>query len=195
MSPTVNIDENPSVTVTESVVDPHPPDRLGFLAEGVIRPTRALLGRFEGSSLTPVRVDFAVDGSETVAVDLEDESSLRLESIDVGVETPDVADVTDVIDSATGDGEGSSDESSGAIAFTVEGTIRDLSEEQVAAIADGSPTLASVTFSVSEAVETDGGSPTDVLLEVGLFGSGVIVRRDGTVEIGTRGATPDVDLL
>lgn len=200
MSTTVHITENPSVTVTEEVVEPRPPDSVGFLAEGVIRPTRSLLAEFEGSSMTPVRVDVVVDGSRTVTVDLDEEASLRLESIDVGVETPDVPDVSDVSDgvdaigSARGDGAGSSDGPSGAIAFTVEGTIRDLPGETLEALEGGSQELESVTFSVGEAVETDGGSPLDVLLDVSLFGYGVVIRRNGTVEVRSDGGSTRLEL-
>lgn len=206
MSHTVHITENPSVTVTEEAVDAQPPDRIAFEAEGVVKMSEALLGQFEGTSLNPVGVGISVDPSRTVDVDLAEEATLRLESVDVGVSTPDADDfergvesvgssVRDRRDVPTSGGNGAGDGPSGAIAFTVEGTIRDLSEEQVAAIADGSPTLESVTFSVSEAVETDGGVPDDVLLEVGLFGFGVVVRRDGTVEISAGWATSDVDLF
>lgn len=186
MSTTVHITENPSVTVTEAVVEPRPPDSVGFLAEGVIRPTGSLLAEFEGSSMTPVRVDVTVDGSRTVTVDLDEEASLRLESIDVGVETPGVPGVSDDVDaigSARGDGSGSTDDPAGAIAFTVEGAIRDLPAETLEALEGDSRELESVTFSVSEAVETDGGSPLDVLLNVSLFGYGVVVHRDGTIEV------------
>lgn len=194
MSTTVYVDEDPSVSVTESIVDPDPPDSVGFIIEGVVRPSRALLSKFEGSSLTPARVDVAVDDGRTVAVDLDEEATLRLESIDVGVETTAVAEGVDAIDSALGDGDGSSDEPSGAIAFTVEGTIRDLPAETLAALECESPTLESVTFSVAETVETDGGSPLDVLLDVNLFGYGVVVRRDGTIEVRRGGGSSGLGL-
>lgn len=194
MSTTVHIDEDPSVTVSESIVDPHPPDSVGFLIEGVIKPSPALLSRFEGSSLTPVRVDVTVDDGRTVAVDLDEEATLSLESVDVGVETIGVAEGVDAIDSALGDGDGSPDEPSGAIAFTVEGTIRDLPAETLADLEGESPTLESVTFSVAEAVETDGGSPLDVLLQVELFGYGVVVRRNGSIEVRSGGGSSGLDL-
>lgn len=205
MSTTVRVAENPGVRVTHVAVDPRPPDSLGFRAEGVIRPSRALLSRFEGSTVTPVRVDLAVDDSRTVSVDLAGTASLRLESIDVGVEPPDVPGVSDVADdtdvsdsvdaveSARDDDAGAADDSAGAIAFTVEGTFRDLPGETLDALDDGSPTLESVTFSVSETAETDGGSPGDVLLDVTLFGYGVVVRRNGTVEIGRSGGSSALD--
>lgn len=199
MSTTVHIPENPSVTLTEEFVDPRPPDRLGFLTEGVIRPTRGLLADFEGSSMRPVRVDVAVDGSRTVTVDLEEEASLRLESIDIGVETADLPGVDDAdgagaMDSVLTDGDDRSAASAGAIAFTVEGTIRDLPRETLEDLEGDSLELESVTFSVSETVETDGGSPLDVLLEVSLFDYGVVVRRNGTIEVRAGGGPRELDL-
>lgn len=206
MSHTVHIAENPSVTVTEEAVDAHPPDRIAFEAEGVLKMSEALLGQFEGTSMNPVGVGISVAPSRTVDVDLAEEATLRLESVDVGVSTPDADDVKRGVEAVgstvrdrrgvpTDGGHGPADGPAGAIAFTVEGTIRDLAEEQVAAIADGAPALESVTFSVEGAARPDGGSPGDVLLEVGLFGYGVVVRRDGTVEISSRGVAPGVDLL
>lgn len=201
MSPTVHIDRNPSVTVTDEVLEPRPPDRIAFEAEGVIKLSEALLGEFEGSSLQPVRVDVAVDSSRTVTIDLSEEGSLRLESVDVGVATPGADDVRrgiDTVRSLGTDGAGAEDESgdaaAGAVAFTVEGSIRDLSEETVRSVVGESPTLASVTFSVAESARTDGGTPSDVLLEVGLLGYGVVVRRDGTIEVTTGGVAPALDL-
>ena len=197
MSHTVHLAENPSVALTEEAVDPRPPDRIGFAAEGVIRMSEGLLGRFEGRSLDPVGVAFSLGSSQTVEVDLDEEASLRLESIDVGVETPDAGDVASGVERVrpSSDGGRPSEGPTGAIAFTVEGTIDDVPEPTVAALADESPELAAVTFGVEESARADGGSPTDVLLEVGLFGYGVVVRRDGTIEIRAPGSTPDVDLL
>lgn len=206
MSPTVHIDRNPSVTVTDEVVEARPPDRIAFEAEGVIRPTESLLARFEGSSLRPVRVELALGGGETVAVDLAESGALRLESVDVGVATPDADGVRKGIDAIRssggigddgadeGGGSGAADAPTGAIAFTVEGTVRDLPPETVESVVDESPALASVTFSVAESARADGGSPSDVLLEVGLLGYGVVVRRDGTIEVTGGGVAPDLDL-
>lgn len=197
MSPTVHIDRNPCVTVTEEVFEPRPPDRIAFEGEGVIKLSEALLGEFEGASLKSVRIDLAVDRSRTITIDLAEEGSLRLESVDVGVATPDADDVRRGIDAARslgGDGDGSADAATGAVAFTVEGAIRDLPEETVRSLVGESPTLASVTFSVAESVRTDGGSPVDVLLEVGLLGYDVVVRRDGTIEVTTGGVAPVLEL-
>lgn len=208
MSPTVHIDRNPSVAVTDEVVEARPPDRIAFEAEGVIRPSESLLARFEGSSLRPVRVELSLGEGETVPVDLAEPGALRLESVDVGVATPDADGVRRGIDTirssgGIGDGDGGGDESggrgaadapTGAIAFTVEGTVRDLPPETVESVVGESPTLASVTFSVAESARADGGSPSDVLLEVGLLGYGVVVRRDGTVEVTRGGIAPALDL-
>lgn len=198
MGPTVHLGDHPSVDVTDQVVDPRPPDRIEFATEGVIRMTASLLGEFEGSTLNPVRVGIAVGPSRTVEIDLDEEASLRLASVDVGVETPDADDLSNAMDafsSSGDDGADSSGASRGAIAFTVEGSIRDLSEETLRTIADESPTLESITFSVGESVESDGGSPSEVLLEVSLFGYGIVVRRNGTIEVGANGAATDVGLL
>lgn len=197
MSHTVDLAGNPSLELTDVTVDPRPPDRIGFGAKGVIRPSEGLLSRFEGRSLNPVGVEFCLGPSETVEVDLDEEASLRLESIDVGVETPDAEDVASGVERVrpSGDGGRPKEGPTGAIAFTVEGTIHDVPEPTVAAIAGESPGLASVTFGVEESAMADGGSPPEVLLEVGLFGYGVVVRRDGTIEVSAPGATPDLDLL
>lgn len=197
MSHTVNLAEDPSVDLTEETVDPRPPDRIGFAAEGVIRMSEGLLQRFEGQSLDPVGVEFSLGPSRAVEVDLDEEASLRLESIDVGVGGLDADDLASGVERVrpSGDGGRPTEGPTGAIAFTVEGTIHDVPETTVAAIADESPGLASVTFGVEESARADGGSPSDVLLEVGLFGYGVVVRRDGTIEVSSRGAASGVDLL
>lgn len=197
MSHTVHLAENQSVDLTEEIVDPRPPDRIGFSAEGVIRMSGGLLQRFEGRSLDPVGVEFSLGPSRAVEVDLNEEAFLRLESIDVGVETLDTDDLASGAGSVrpSGDGGRPTEPPNGAIAFTVEGTIYDVPEPTVAAIAGESPGLASVTFALEESARTDGGSPSDVLLEVGLFGYGVVVRRDGTIEVGSRGAASRVDLV
>lgn len=183
MSTSVNISENPSVEVTEAVVRPRPPDSVGFLAEGMIRPNPGLLAEFEGLSLKPVGVTVSVGPSRTVEVDLSGTASLRLESVDVGVETPEVGDAVDAVGSVGSGDATASDAPAGRIAFTVEGSIDGLSAETLEDLGDGSPTIESITFSVAETVETDGGSPLDPLLEVTLFGYGVIVRRNGIIEV------------
>lgn len=196
MSHTVNLVENQSVDLTGETVDPRPPDRIGFAAEGVIRMSEGLLERFEGRSLEPLEVEFSLGPSRTVEVDLE-EASLRLESIDVGLETPDADDIASGVERVrpSDDGGRPSERPAGTIAFTVEGTIHDVPEPTVEIIAGESPGLVSVTFGVEESARADGGSPSDVLLEVGLFGYGVVVRRDATIEVRAPGAAPDVDLF
>lgn len=184
MSLTVHVDENPSIRLTGQVVETHPPDRVEFAAEGVIRMTETLLSEFEGRSLVPVGVVFEVDDSRTVETDLAGEASLRIETVDVGVETPDADDLSpgmETVSSAT------DDEPAGSIAFTVEGVISSVPPETLDRIAGGASTLKSVTFAVEDAVRSDGGSGGDVVFEFGVLGRRVVVHRNGTVDVGRTG--------
>lgn len=187
MSSTIHLEENRSVRLTEQIIEAEPPARVAFAAEGVITITEAVLGEFAGTSLKPIEITLSVDGSETVAIDLSGAASLRLDTVDVGVETPDVDDLSPGMGSnpSSTDGSGSSDAHPGAIAFTVEGVIRDAPAAAFDVIADGSPRLESITFATDDVLRSDGGSGTDVVLEIGLLGYGVVVRRNGTIEIST----------
>lgn len=196
MSVTIDIEENQDVRVTEEVIDANPPDGIAFAAEGVVTVTKSLLDDFAGASLQPVRVAFSVDGSRTVETDLEGAPSLRLDTVDIGVETPDTGDLspgTDSIETATEAESDSTDAPPGAIAFTVEGAIRDVSATSCERIATGSPTLESITFAVGASARSDGGSD-DAALEVTLLGYGIVVHRDGTIEVETGVGMPDLDL-
>lgn len=193
MSITVHLEENQSVHVTDQIIETEPPARVAFAAEGVITMTEDVLGEFASSSLKPVEIELSVDETETVEIDLSAEASLRLDTVDVGVETPDTSDLSpgmDTVPSASSDR--SSDTRPGAIAFTVEGAIRDAPEKVRDALTDGTPRLAAITLAVDDSLRSDGGSGTDVVLEVTLLGYGITVYRNGTVDVGTGGAVTDV---
>lgn len=213
MSVTVGVDEDRRVRVTDDVVEIRPPDRIAFAIEGTVRITEELLGQFEGATLEPVRVEIA-SGDRTVEIDLGEEAALRLENVDVGVETPG----SDVVpsdgeaieplangasvdgasaDSASADDGAESDETRpGAIAFTVDGAIVDVPEKNVDAISRGSPSLESLTFAVEDPVRSDGGAESgdDVVFECSLLGYGIVVRRNGTIVVGGRGGLATTDL-
>ncbi|RKD95463.1 hypothetical protein [Halopiger aswanensis] len=199
MSITVNVDENQNIRVTEQLVGTAPPSQVEFAAEGTITMTSELLERFEGTSLQPAEIELAVADAETVAVDLSETASLRLETVDVGIETPDTGDLSpgmDTLQSSTDDDSETSDTEPGAIAFTVEGAITDVPAETLESLTDASsePTLATITFAVEEPTRSDGGSGTDVLLEIDLLGYGITVYRDGRIDIGTGDLRDDLGL-
>lgn len=187
MSVTVEIAENRSIRVTEDRIETQPPDRLTFRLEATIALTEGVLDEFAGTTLDPSRVAISLGGSRTVDVDLTDGASLRLSSVDVGVETPDSDELSRGIDalreSATDPAE-FSDARPAALAFTVEGTVSGVSAETLEAIAEGDPELAAVTFAIDDPVRGDGGP--DALLELTLFGYGLLVRRDGSIVVGSR---------
>ncbi|USZ72529.1 hypothetical protein [Natronosalvus halobius] len=197
MSVHVDIGENRTVRLTDERIECRPPNRVAFAAEGVITVTRELLGEFEGASLKPVRVDISVDESRTVRTDLEKEASLRLETVDVGVETPNTDDLSpgmDTVSASSGDGTESTDASPGAIAFSVEGAIVDVPMETLDLITDGSPSLESVVFAVDDPVRTDGGSD-DVVFSLGLLGHRITIYRNGAIDVGTGENGVDIDFL
>ncbi|RDI70219.1 hypothetical protein [Halopelagius longus] len=196
MSVTVHLDENESVRLTDEVVETRPPDRIAFAVEGTITMTEDLLGSFAGATLNPVRIDVSGDGSPAVAIDLAAESSLRLETVDVGVETPDADDLSPGLDSLSPGGDDDSETTGsrpGAIAFTVEGAILDVPAETFESLPGAPRTVETLTFAVEGPVRTDGGRD-DVLLDFTLLGYGVVVYRNGVVEIGTGGTLTDVGL-
>lgn len=195
MHVTVVPDESRSVRVSDETVRIRPPDRIAFEARGTIRVTEGLLAEFAGASLKPVRIDVSTGDSPPVEIDLEGPASLRLDTVDVGVEFPDADDLSAGVDAVRSSGDDdSSGTHPGAVAFTVEGTIRDVPEGTLALLSEGTPTLESVTFAVEDPVRGDGGSGDDALVEITLFGYGVVVRRNGVVEIGIAGNVPDVGL-
>lgn len=197
MSVTIHLAGNQSARLSDQRIETQPPDRIEFVAEGILRTTEEVLGEFEGMAMKPERVDISVDGSRTVTVDLAEEASLRLAEVDVGVETPDADDISAGLDSlnpTTDDGTESPDMNPGALAFTVEGAILTVPEETIEQLSEGSPTLESITFAVDNAIKSDGGSNTDVLLEFTLLGYGIVIHRNGTIEIQTHGDTTDIGL-
>ncbi|UTF52574.1 hypothetical protein [Natronosalvus rutilus] len=197
MSVHVDIGENRNVRLTDERIECRPPNRIAFAAEGVITVTSELLGEFEGTSLKPVRVDISVDESRTVRTDLEEEASLRLETVDVGVETPDTDDLSpgmDTVSASSGDSTESTDASPGAIAFSVEGAIIDVPTETFDPITDGSPSLESIVFAVDDSVRTDGGSD-DAIFSLGLLGRRIVIYRNGVIDVGTGENGVNVDIL
>lgn len=209
MSVTVDVDEDRRVRVTDVAVEPRPPDRIDFEVEGTVTITEALLGELAGATLEPARIEIA-SGEQTVEIDLAADAALRLETVDVGVETPgtdvlssspDVidpsADAESAADTTSADGGAESDETRpGSIAFTVDGTIVDASEETLDAISSGSPNLESLTFAVEGPVRSDGGTEPgdDVIFEWSLFGYGIVIRRSGTIVVGDRDGLATIDL-
>ncbi len=197
MSNTVRFDDVESVRLSDVTVEMRPPDRLEFTAEGHLRVTETLLGKFAGATLNPVRVTVSGDDADSVAIDLTGPAALRLEAVDVGVATPDREDLADGIDalrpSAAG-GPDSADPRPDVLSFTVEGTVRDVPSETFAALPEGALHLESLTFAVDESTRSDGGRADDVLLELSLLGYGIVVRRDGSTVIGNAGSLAPVDL-
>lgn len=189
MSLTVRLDENESVRVADEVIETHPPDTVEFVAEGVLTMTAEILERFEGNTLDPEQLTLSVDASRDVPVDFTKEPSLRLEEVDVGVETPDTDDVSSEIDSlsSTTDAAQSFGSKTGAIAFTIEGVLLDVPEETFEQLSEGELTLKSISFAREDVVKSDGGSNDTVLLEFSLLGYGIVIYRDGCIEIGTGG--------
>lgn len=240
MPVTVELDEADAVRLTEQVLEPDPPDEVRFRVEGVLRPTEALLDAFAGQSLRPARIGVEIDEAPSVEVNL-DEATLRLETVDVGIERPDVEDPpevedlpdagdipgtddvadaverpstdyftdtvgrpatddvpgTDAIGSSSAEGSGSGEARPGALAFTVEGTIRDVPDETLQPMTEGAPTVSSITFEVENTARSDGGpgdGGRDVVFEFRLVGFHVSIRRDGTIEIGVRSDEQGVSL-
>lgn len=196
MSVTVNVAEDRAVRLTEQVVETRPPDTIAFTLGGTVMMTEELIGAFEGTTLTPAEVSLSVDGSRTVDVDLSNGATLRLETVDVGVETPDPDDLIPGADSIGSAAEGTPNPSNatpGAIAFTVEGAIRGVPGEAFAAIAGGTPAIEALTFSVEDSTRSDGGSGDDMLFEFTLLGFEVSVHRNGIIDVGTRGTTVGLD--
>ncbi|MDF9746833.1 hypothetical protein [Natrinema salsiterrestre] len=195
MSIRIDPDEHESIRLTGVDVRTVPPDRLEFAIEGTLTVGSALLAEFEGATLNPVAVTVSTADSEPVSIDLTGPASVRLEDVDVGIAAPDGEDIADDIRAVrpSTDGADSVDSPSGVIAFTVEGTIRGLTATTFEPIADDGPTIDSVEFAVDEPIRGDGGSETDVIFELTLFGYGITVRRDGAIGIGTGGRSFGVD--
>ncbi len=198
MSVTVPIVDNQDIRLRTDIVEPHPPGTIEVIIEGTVTITGALLGQFEATTLEPVAVELVVDESESVTVDLRKDGRLRLETIDIGIEPPDTGDlvpdgdalespVSSLSDSASDPGLDPKPEP-GVIAFTVEGVIEGVSPATIDDLtrSDRQPTLESITFAVEESISSDGGRADDIVAEFSLLGYGIIVKRSGTVTIGTR---------
>ena len=197
MSHTVELAGNESVRLTDQSIACVPPDQVDVAVTGVLSVTEGLLDDFEGSSLRPIELELLVEEARTVEIDLSTRASLELDSIEVGVATPDTDDVSagiESISSATDDTSPASDSQPGAIAFTVEGTIRDVPDETCELLADASPRLKAITFAVEDTTRSDGGADTDVLLDITLLGYGLTVHRNGTIDIATGGGSTGLDL-
>ena len=169
---------------------------LAFRVEGKLRLTEVLLSEFAGRRLTPDAVAFSVDDADIVEVALEDGTSLRLETVDVGVETPDgdaVSPDTDAVPTDTDDAQSLASDAPklpgstpSALAFTVEGVVENVAADDFEALSADEVVPASVTFSVDETPETDGGAPDGGLFEFRVFGCELVVWEDGTIVIGRR---------
>lgn len=184
MTLTVDVAGDSNVRLTDEVVAALPSGTIEFAVEGTLSVAPDRLAAFEGRRLRPVAVGLSV-ADDVVTVDLSGDAALRLDAIDVGVETPDRADLPSATDpDALADGvAGAADRDAGVVAFTVEGTVAGVDPATVETLEGESPGVASVTFTVDEVPATDGGSGDDVLAEVALLGFGVVIRRDGTITI------------
>lgn len=182
MSITVDLDDERNARVARQEIAVRSGETVDFTVHGTLSVTESVLEGVAGTAMTPAQVGIAV-GGETVEIDLEDEASLRLEDVDVGIATPDRDDVsTDAIRSGLEDRDVAPDV--GAIAVTVEGVIEDVPEPTAARLDAGEPSLSSITFSIEDATRADGGSD-DVVAEFALLGFGIVVRVDGTIAVGT----------
>ncbi|ELY66828.1 hypothetical protein [Natrinema versiforme] len=160
--------------------------------------TEAVLGEFAGTTMNPSRVTVSGGDTDAVALDLTGPATPRLETVDISVATPDREDLADGVDalrpSSDGDPE-SIDPPPDVLSFTVEGEIRNVPSETFAALPADTSSLESVTFAVEESVRSDGGRADDVMFECSLLGYGIIVRRDGSIVVGSGRIPGSIDLL
>lgn len=180
MSIVVDLADDPNVRIESADVEPHAPDAVAFTVDGSISVGGALLGEFAGRTMEPESVAFTVDGDE-LAIDLRDGATLRLETLDVGVEVPDADDVlSNAVDVPTGGDDGPL----GAVSFTVEGVVEDVDEGTAGRLAGASAAPDSITFAVHESLESDGGrGEPDPLAEFTLLDYRIVVRRDGVLTV------------
>lgn len=198
MNVTVQVDENEAIRVTEEIIETQPPDTITFAASGTATMTEEVLGTYEGTSLSPTRVAISVDGSRSVDVELSKEASLRLETVDVGVETPNADDLmpnSDSFSAVTDDSPDLGHSAPGAIAFTVEGIIRGVPEGTIDSISGRASEIEAVTFAVEPSARSDGGLGDDVVVEFTLLGFGISIRRDGTIDVETSGGPTGIGPL
>lgn len=197
MTHTVDLTGNENVTLTDGTVERRPPERLEFSVEGRLSVTDALLAQFEGATLDPVAVTVSSDDSGTATIDLTGPATLRLENVDVGVATVDSNDVADGVSalrSTADSGSEAVDSPPDVLAFTVDGEIRSIPPTTFEAIEDDAPRLESLTFAAEDTVRSDGGSGDGVVLEFTLFGYGIVVRRDGSIVVGSATGLDSIDL-
>lgn len=187
MGLTVNVRESQQVRMSDEIIEANLPNQIEFTLERTLSMTEGLLDEFTGSSLQPARVVLSIDGSQTVDIDLDEEASLWLDSVDVGVETPDMEDLASDLEStrpSSDDDIELESSQSGSIAFTVEGVIRDAPDETLEVLTDEPVELDSVQFAVDNLARTDGGSGSDTILELRLLGYSITIFRNGNLEIG-----------
>lgn len=197
MSLTVQFDETETIRLTDNTVEARPPDRVEFSIRGSLTASETLLAEFEGATLDPVSVTVSTDnGDESVTLDLTGPASLRLENVDVGVASPDADSIPDDLDALLRSAAGfdAGDSRPDVLAFTVEGSIRGVSTATLDSLATENAEIEGVTFAVDDAVKTDGGSEPEILLELALFGYGIVVRRDGAIVVGSNGKLASIDL-
>lgn len=197
MSNTVRFDDAESIRLSDVIVETRPPDRIEFSVEGNLSVTEAVLGEFAGTTMNPSRVTVSGGDADAVALDLTGPATLRLETVDVGVATPDREDLADGVDALRSSADGgpdSVDPRPDVLSFTVDGEIRDVPSETFAALPAAGLSLESITFAVEESVRSDGGRGDDVVFECTLLGYGIIVRRDGSIVVGKAGSLASIDL-
>lgn len=197
MTLTVQIDDNESIQLTATAVETRPPDRVAVTAQGSLSVTGGLLEQFAGAQLNPIRVAVSSEGSDPVEIDLTEQTSLRLENVDIGVATPDGDDISNGLDAVTPSADSRPepvDSPPDVVAFAVEGVISDVPAGTLEAIEDEAPRLESLTFAVEDSVKSDGGPGRDVVFELTLLGYGIVVHRDGTIVIGSSGPLASIEL-
>ncbi|WP_235920697.1 hypothetical protein [Natronorubrum halalkaliphilum] len=153
MSVTLQLTDTDSIHLTDERIERRSPGHIEFAVAGTLSLTEAVLAAFEGATLNPAQATIAIDEGRTVDIDLTDEASLRLETIDVGIASPDPDDLvpeSDPISAVADDDPASAAPSPDVLAFTVEGVIRGVSTEAIEAVAAGDPEFASLTFTVDD---------------------------------------------
>ena len=199
MTFTIDIEANPLVGITDADVEAASDDRLAFTVEGTVRVTDELLGAFAGSQLTPRELELAPGNEPPVEIRLDDETGLRLDAVDVGVELPgDDADdagefaegVVDGMAEAAGtdgpapvDPTAPLDAAAGRVAFTVEGVVENVRDAAVERVAGDEVRPTAITFAVEDPLEGDGGSPGTPLAELELLGFRIALRANGTIVV------------
>ena len=189
MSVTVRLDGNERIQVREFSVEGRPPDTIAFSAEGTISLTEEMLGAVAGSTFDPSRIELQTDDDRSVSIAFDDESSLRLETVDVRIAAAEGVvpslDADSISSTAGSLAEGT--DSFDVLSFTIEGEIEGVTKETFETLSKHSVAPTAIELTVDDANRTNGGDASDVLLEIGLFGFAVVVRRDGVIAVETRG--------